>query len=374
MKIIVLGSGVPSVSYPLLGSFAFGQAKALAEDGHDVTYFALDLRSFFRRRAFGISNGVESNGLKWYIISIPIGAIPIGLLCRIGGYAFSILYRRVFKAEKPDIIHAHFMEIGCMASSLAKKNKIPLIITEHSSIMNRSVLPRGFKKCAEKAYNNASAVIAVSEKLANNIKELTGINCAVIPNMINTSVFSKADTTEHKGFRLVTTSNLIPLKRTIDLIKSVELLSTNYPDISLDIIGDGFLKNELKQYVDTHGLSKRVLFHGYLPSEQIAKIYSISDCFALVSSTETFGVVYVEALASGLPVIATRCGGPEDFINNNNGLLIEVEDLQALQSAIIYMYKHATDYPKETLKQFAVDSFSPHAIVKRLVSLYQKFI
>lgn len=86
-------------------------------------------------------------------------------------------------------------------------------------------------------------------------------------------------------------------------------------------IGDGHLRSVLMEYVWKHDLHDIVMFHGILSPMEIVKVYEECDCFVLPSAGETFGVVYVEAMAAGLPVIATRCGGPEDFVNEDNGIL-----------------------------------------------------
>lgn len=374
MHVLIIGSGVPSEKYPLNGGFAFGQAKELAIAGCDVTYFAIDLRSFRRRRPWGIKNGYESKGLKWYFISVPIGAIPIKYLCKIGSWALSLLYNRVYKNTRPDIIHAHFMELGCMASYLAKKRNIPLVITEHSSVMNRAIISKDVKECAQKGYSQASTVIAVSHKLANNIKEKIGIECVVVPNMIKSEIFSHVQRKKHTGFRIVTTSNLIYLKRTINLIKAVESIHSTYNNICLDIIGDGPLKEELMQYVENNGLNDFIKFHGYLSSQAIAQVYTEADCFALVSTTETFGVVWVEAMMAGLPVIATRCGGPEDFVNESNGLLIDVDNQEQLCKAIEYMHNNSSQYDSELLKSFAKDNFSPDKVAQKIIKIYNDIV
>lgn len=136
MRVLIVSGGKPTKKYPFIGNFAFEQAVALADSGTDVTFFGIDLRSFRRKRPYGISYGVAGK-VRWYVISIPIGAVPLSLLCFIGAKALSYLYSKVYKnRKKPDIVHAHFTEIGQMAASLVKKIDVPLVITEHSSAMN----------------------------------------------------------------------------------------------------------------------------------------------------------------------------------------------------------------------------------------------
>lgn len=368
MKILIVASGIPSKDFPLTGIFEFDQAKALASRGIDVYYFAIDLRSIRRKRKLGITSGII-NGVKWYSIAIPLGAVPISLLCLVGKYALKFLFRRVFTQDKPNIMHAHFSEIGCMCISLAKRYQIPLYLTEHSSAINAPFVSKQLLKCARYTYSNVDHLIAVSTGLQKNINKLTGQSSSVIHNIIDTELFAKSESIEHIGFRIVTVAGLIPRKRINLLLESINELKSQFPFLKLDIIGDGSHRRVYEQYVEVNNLQHIVTFWGQLSREQIIHVFKQSDCFALVSAVETFGVVYVEAMASGLPVIATRCGGPEDFVNENNGILIDVDDKEALKSAIVTLVKNISTYNRSNIKKDAL-RFSPETISQQLMRLY----
>lgn len=371
MRIAVLSTGIPSQKYPLSGVFAFDQAKALASEGLEVFFLSVDLRSFRKNRKWGYSSGVR-DGVKWYNISVPIG--PISFIHKIISKRVIVsLYKKAFNNElKPDLIHAHFA--GKYAYYLSKEYNIPYIITEHSSAINTDTLPAGLKEAITVQYKNAAKVIAVSNALADRIKCHSGVECEVIPNIIDTNIFSTVERKTHRGFRLVTTSNLIPLKRTINILKALPVLIVMDEDIRLDIIGEGPSKNELISYAKEKGLEKYIIFHGLLKRELIAEIYRQSDCFILPSLTETFGVAYVEAMAAGLPVIATRCGGPEDFVNEANGILIDVDDLGQLEEALVYMYNHYNDFNSQLIKNKVIAQFSPKVVARSIISTYKKII
>lgn len=83
--------------------------------------------------------------------------------------------------------------------------------------------------------------------------------------------------------------------------------------------------------------------------KKIAEQLSKSDCFVLASQSETFGVAYIEALAMGVPVIATKCGGPEGFVNENNGIMIDVDSESQLIEAMKYMYNNSDKYDREEI-------------------------
>lgn len=370
MTVLILSTGLPSERYPLNGIFAFDQAKALHNAGVDVVFLSVDLRSIRRIRRWGYTHGTKE-GIQWHNISVPVGPIDWihklisrSVVCR--------LYRKVFKDKKPDIIHAHFA--SNFAYYLGQKYNIPYVITEHSSSVNRDDLPVETINELKIYYGNAERVISVSSALGKRIHKYTGIVCSVIPNIIDTHLFACVEKVPHSGFNLVTTSNLIPLKRTINILQAIPNVLAAGCQIHLDIIGEGPMKGELLRFVSEKGIGSNITIHGLLKREEISRIYAKADCFVLPSTTETFGVAYVEAMAAGLPVIATKCGGPEDFVNDSNGLLIDVDNLQQLENAILYMYDHYQEYDEKAIRSSILKLFSPEVISTKLVNLYSEIL
>lgn len=371
MKILIVAGGIPSKDTPLGGIFAYDQAKALAASGIDVTYFSLDMRSIRRRRHLGFSTG-EKDGVRWHIFSFPLGRVPVTIVFYVGRWMIMRLFKRVFKTETPpDIIHAHFVCCGVIASYLSKKTGIPLIITEHSSDMNVSPIPKTLKKYATEAYKQAKKVLSVSSALAKNLSNECGIESEVVPNIIELDTFSQCKPMCHVGYNIVTVSGLIEGKRVINLIKAVEKVIISIPSVHLDVVGDGYLRGDLEKYVKDNGLTEYISFLGYLSREDTVKVYETADCFAMVSERETFGVVYVEAMAAGLPIIATKCGGPEDFIDDEIGVLVEVDNVEETAEAIIQLYKNHDKYNRDEIMRRA-NNYNAEAIAAKLITIYKQ--
>ena len=101
MRVLIVSGGKPTKKYPFIGNFAFEQAVALADSGTDVTFFGIDLRSFRRKRPYGISYGVAGK-VRWYVISIPIGAVGnySSLWDRCLCYRSSSLHQRAYRKKK----------------------------------------------------------------------------------------------------------------------------------------------------------------------------------------------------------------------------------------------------------------------------------
>ena len=373
IHVLIVARGIPSEQSPLNGIFEWDQAMALSNEGVEVDYFAIDLRSLRRIRPWGIRHG-EKDGIRWHSISIPVGAIPLGGLCKIGAMALRILYRKSFKKANhvPDIIHAHFTEIGHMATELAKVEKLPLVITEHSSKMIQPIISDTLKRIAKKAYYGATCVIAVSSSLKNRIYQHTGVVAEAVPNIVaNEYHYGKC---EHVGMKFVSVATLTQGKRIDVLLRAFERLSAIYRDVTLEIVGDGEQRDSLQELAEELHISNKVRFHGTLARQDIDALYKRCDCFVLPSAFETFGVAYIEAMAAGLPVIATRCGGPKDFVTEENGILVDIDDVEGLKNAMLNMYLSRKQYDGSAIAANTAARFSASAVAKRILNIYNKVL
>lgn len=373
MHVLIVTNGMPSKQSPLVGIFEWDQAKALSKAGVKVDYFAIDLRSFRHTRHWGIQHG-EKDGIRWHSFSIPVGAMPLWVVCKIGAMALRKLYRTVFfdVNHVPDIMHAHFTEMGYMSSALAKEAKLPFVITEHSSLMMKSIVSDELKRIARESYRSADCVIAVSESLKKSIYQHTGIVAEVVPNIVSAEFhYGRC---EHFGMKYISVANLVEGKRIDLLLRAFEQLSLICKDVTLEIVGDGEQREFLKKLAEELHISDKITFHGILARQDIDALYKICDCFVLPSAIETFGVAYIEAMAAGLPVIATRCGGPENFVTEENGLLVDVNDIESLKGAMLSMYLSREKYDRATIAANITERFSASTVATRLLNVYSKVL
>ncbi len=369
-----MSRGVPTKEYPMNGLFEFDQARALAALGHDVKMLVVDIRSFLRKRPFGIYH-YSVNSVDVHVISFPIGAIPREIQCKAGGILLKRLYKRVYgEGKKPDIIHAHFGDIGYIASMLSGKIDVPLVITEHSSLMNRDVVDRDILAVSKKGYTSAKGVISVSNALAQKIKKNTGISCCVIPNIVDTEAFNNVERKQHDSFNFVSVSNLVETKHIGDLVRAFNTFHESFTDSKLCIVGDGKEREHIRSLISDFHLEDSVRMTGKITRSEIAEIYSEMDCFVLPSESETFGVAYIEAMAAGLPVIATKCGGPEDFVNSKVGCLTEKNDNAQLVEAMKRVFMNYSEYDKDYIKNYSAKLFSPGAVAGALTDCYDRIL
>lgn len=368
--------GIPSKENPLLGIFELDQAKALNSIGHEVVLLSMDFRSIRRRRPLGY-NSYKIEGVSIEELSLPIGNLPRNLLIGIGEYGIKKLMKLASdKYGLPELLHSHFIINTCIMSRIVN-NDIPFVVTEHSSEIN-SELTKSQLLQYKAAYSKADALISVSCSLKNRIKELFDVDSQCIHNIVDVNSFTRKsfDTRVIKKnvFTFITVAGLSFNKRIDLVIGAIKKLNDDGFNTELIIVGDGSEKKNLDNLTATLKIKKKVRFAGKISRNEIGEIMKEADCFVLPSRSETFGVSFIEAMASGLPVIATRCGGPEDFVNKKNGLLIPVDDLDALVLAMKKMIINNLSYNRKEISEYAVNTFSPTSIAKQIEKIYYTFV
>jgi len=374
MYIMIVARGYPTEKYKGNGIFEFDQAKALAKAGCKVVYAAVDIRSIRRWRKWGIES-FEQDGVQVRAINIPCGRIPEILKHKVAYIGLKKLYDLIIQEfGKPDVLHAHFTGIGYVAAKLKQQIHIPLVITEHSSLLMKTSLDKKLMNIADYAYRKADIVIAVSPALANVIENNFNIKPLYLPNIVDTSVFYYAPRRECNKFNFVSAGSLIYRKRMDLTIEAFGRAFGDSKDVTLTIFGEGNERTKLEDLIKKYKLENRVSLMGMVSRKDIAKKMRECDCFVLASRAETFGVVYIEALASGIPVIATKCGGPEGFVHEGNGIMIPVDDVDALASAMKFMYENKNLYDRRIIANETQKKFSPESVANHLISIYKKII
>lgn len=377
MKILVVTRGYPQKHNNMLGLFEKDQARALLEAGHEVAYAVVDIRSFRKKRKFGY-NHYTVDGLSVYEMNYPLGPMPRPLIEFFRSKALIALYKYIVQDfGRPDVVHAHFLNYGVISIELCKSENLPLVVTEHSSYLNTLNLKRSHYKRAMKTYKVAKKVISVSSALAHKLKCTTGVETVVIPNIVDVSCFNadiKCTKEPKKYFEFATAANLLPGKGMNVLIKAFSNVVKDNPDTHLTIYGDGKCKQQLQKLCKQLEISDKVTFYGTYIRKEIAELLPKADAFVLASKRETFGVVYIEAMACGLPVIATKCGGPEDFVDASNGYLVEVDNVEELAEAMKSMIKNVNDFDRKRISNAVKYRFSSEVIASKITQVFQTVV
>ncbi len=264
------------------------------------------------------------------------------------------------------LIHAHGAILnGTLAYLIGKKLNVPFVVTEHtgpySSILNSWLKSR----ISSFVLNRAAKVLVVSEHQKNEVLKL-GISkekVEVSYNPVNTDVFKLAETTDSKNIAFV--SRLDEFKGGWRTLKAFHKISDKHPDYTLTIVGEGEEYQAIQQYLLENNLADKVFLKGTLTKTQIAEVLNNSSFLVFPSRHETFGLVVAEALSCGLPVVCTNQTAPKEFINDQNGILVEPDSVDEIAKAMENMIENRSNYNGELIhnqieKRFGLDSFGKY--------------
>lgn len=385
MHVLIIPSWYPTNPTDVSGCFFREQAQALARYGCKVGVIYPSLRSLKAPknligpygRQLENDNGVIT--MRYHGVSLMPG-FQRGYVAQWSQIGESLFRHYVRLNGKPDIIHAQSMLYGGhLASRLARVADLPYVITEHSSAYARQLLSAFQLKMAKQSVRLASGLFSVSGALAALLSEAFPIGnkqWEVMPNFVNSSFLAtplKTDNSLGKKsiFKFCHISLLNSNKAVENLIFAFSRLSTMNQTAVLSIAGIGPEKVPLEELARTLGLDNRVEFLGQLSRSAVLTLLEQSDALVLTSRYETFGVVLIEAMALGKPVIATRCGGPESIVTEKDGFLVPINDIQKLAHAMELMMNNIHKFRPRDIRERCSEKYSEQVIVKRLVNKYE---
>lgn len=378
MKILFVTRGFPSDEDPMDGNYEAVQAKAIAAKGHEVSVIVIHWQNLLH--LFGskkVKRRVE-DGIQIYECSRLKLSIPHVYFPKIELWAQKLQFRRVYdqcikQIGTPDVVHAHIILFAAPAICLKEELDLPFVITEHWSEMNAQ---RTSKRIMNQTsvYRIADRVVCVSEVLAANLKRKCNVDSIVINNMVSDEFFmSKKQLRDNIKFKFIAVGALRRIKR-FDILVDAFALARLSKTACLDIVGEGEERGLIESKIHQNHLENQIRLLGVKSPEEVNKLLCQSDCFVLSSRLETFAIVVIEALAKGLPVIATRCGGPETFVRPEDGLLVEKENVEEFANAMKYMVDHYQDYNADEIRQHCQDNFSQDVIANKIINVYKQVI
>jgi len=379
MHVLVLPSWYPTPERPWSGIFIENQVLALARAGVRVgvvfveqrsvrTLSAPRLRESHFQTVSTTDRGVTMLRMKgWNTLA----------QTRLGARMWLALSQRlattyVDRFGTPDVLHAHVaLWAGPLGMRLRRTLARPCVVTEHSSQILRHALDRAEQRAASRAYREADAVLALSRGLMTSIESLAQVRRgAVVPETVDFEFFTRPPVPRSRTpFTFVSVCNLVIGKRVDLLIRAFARAHRSHPAIRLVIVGMGADAQALQRLARECGLETQIEFTGGLPPEQVRERLWKANALVLASAFETFGMVLVEALATGIPVISTRCGGPEEIVEPGLGLLVERDDEEGLSRAMLEVTEQS--YPECALRDRALGRFGFAAVAQQLVSVYE---
>ncbi|MGD0596267.1 MAG: glycosyltransferase family 4 protein [Sedimentisphaerales bacterium] len=289
-------------------------------------------------------------------------------------------YRRLLKENRYDLVHAFFgLPTGWLCYRTA--NRLPYIIS-----LRGSDVPGGHARLQfeykllgpllKRIWTDASVLVACSEGLKNRaLRFLPSANIDIIPNGIDLHKFHPASSRELSGeLKLLTVGRLSVTKRFEMLVEAVEILSKQGKNVRLTISGGGGLLDELKNLVEQKKLTDIINLAGRIESEKMPDVYRQHDIFVSASMQEGMSNAMLEAMASGLPIITTKCEGVEELISGN-GVVVGTDSAEALAEAINNLAENKRAYNAMcALARRRAENFGWDKVADGYVKLYQQVL
>ena len=371
MHILVIPSWYHSPFNRIRGVFFKDQALAVSDKVDKVGVIApvlISVKEVVKTKLLSFQEEqLTTDGISEYIQ--PILAFPFWkrfnrfLQFYIGK---KMLNKYILENGVPDVVHLQSALVGKLALWLLKEYQVPFVVTEHSSAFQRKQLSSSELAIAQEVFNSSKINIAVSEALAHHLTVLFNQNFTVIPNIVDTDYFTPS-TEKSEKFTFLNVAHLNPNKNHQLLIKAFAELAKE-KDAHLVIAGVGEERKKLEELIASFGLEKKVSFYGRATRKEVRMLMQQANCFVLSSKIETFGVVLIEAMACGIPVVSTKCGGPNKLVEEDTGILCSLTVSSMSESMLDVMRK---DMDGQLIRKKAVERYSKNSVSDKIIDNYR---
>ncbi len=371
LHVLVIPAWMPDVKDRAAGMFIIDQCIALQEN----TRHTLGL--IFRTSAVvppEVLEMLDAHSIHFVIDRRPyipkFHSIFISLWAR--DY-LNVFQKYVSKYGAPDIIHAHSYIAGFAAAYISALTGIPFILTEHATAFLSGNIKAYQRRTLIQVFNQASWIIAVGRRLRDAMKTYTRREIAVVPNCYNDTIFTPGTGGKEEVFTLIAVGSLIRRKNFDVLLKAFSLLKEM--PATLIIVGDGPEKRSLKLLATQLRLNGSVQWFGYLNPSVLAVQMQRSHVLISASNIETFGITVVEAMGCGLPVVVTRCGGPEDYVGEEEGIVLTLPvNPENIATAIREIHKRYDTYDKTLIAEKARTRFGRLPVCSMISKVYEEVV
>jgi glycosyltransferase involved in cell wall biosynthesis len=292
-------------------------------------------------------------------------------------YYKNILKKYINEKGEPDLIHIHVpMKAGLLVLWLKKEFNIPYIVSEHSSLYlkaaedNFDTRSFYFRHNTKKIFQQASLVTNVSSAIAKVLQQKFGLNdIRIIPNVVDTNHFYFKPKEKNKIFRWLHVSTMYPLKNVDKIIQTFASIGKQRDDWELILVGP--INTEYKKLVANLNLQSKIKFIGEVTHKEVSDQMQQSDAFIMFSRHENFPCVIIEALCCGLPVVSSNVGGIAEAVDHSNGILIEANNTDQLQTAIVSVMDNPAQFNAEKITAEASSKYNYTTVAHQFLNIYQ---
>ncbi len=374
MKALFLTASYPTPDGPAIGVFVQEHARAAAAAGCEVAIVHLD-RSDVRRVR------IEERADEFRTVRVQYPRSPGVVSYGANVAAAALGWRRIRGGFEPDVVHAHFFLAAVPAVLLRPLHRKPVVVTEQWSVFlpdDPATLSPLVHRAAKYALERADAVLPVSEALRNGIRA-AGIDARfrVVPNVYDPSLFHPDVATHSRNgqpARLLAVGAMYEAKGYEFLLDALALLAREGRDFHLDIVGLGDLRPQYEEQRRRLGLDERVSFLGLLPKAEVAQRMRDADVFVLTSRYDSNPCAAIEALGSGLPIVATAVGGLPELVEDGMGLLAEPRNPESIARQLALAIDGRDEFDRAAIAARAHARYGLDRVGRDLAEVYEQAI
>ena len=291
-------------------------------------------------------------------------------------FILSLFFKSVIYVRKYDIIHCLWPIPGIVGVILKYLTGKPLILTLQGYGINNAKVTGIQGMLMKWVLTNCNYIITVNKTMIEKV-QLYGVpheNLVFIPNGVDAKKF-KLKKVKKNGYKLLSIGAFVPKKGQIFLIEAMAEVVKKYPQTVLTLVGDGPLRFELTEKAKSLGLQDNIYFPGTILHDKIPLLFEESDLFVLSSLAEGMPLVLIEAMACGLPQVATSVDGiPDIALDGETSILVPPKDPQSLSNAIIKLLDDDELIRKygEKSRERVLNGFTWSDISSETMNVYQK--
>jgi glycosyltransferase involved in cell wall biosynthesis len=382
-RVLVVATWYPTSSAPLGGTFVAEQVRTL-EARFDVAVIAPDWRRPRRLLARPVRAVTPAPGDPYR----PIARCWVPRSPRLAGSAYEAAVERAYgrivqETGRPDVIHAHVAYPGGFAAAkIGERHGIPVVLTEHAGPFSMLFTSPFTAEAIRWTLSRVSRILAVGPSLRAEILQVVpDRQVDVVGNVIDTAFFTPGEQAETqrrppmgRPLRIATVGSSAPLKGVDVLLEAVHMLTAAGVAVELVVAGDSPERASLEGESRRLDIDDRCRFVGHVSRSDVREYLRWCDLYVSASRHESFGVSIAEALACERPVVVTRSGGPESFVEPEFGLIVEKDDPTALADAIRRFASGAICLDGAVGRKRIAERFGRDAFLESITRIYDDLV
>jgi len=375
---------------PEFGGHEFYLCRALAKEGVDVTLFT----SIKPSRIYYYETLEKPKKLRPFETLDNFNLVRVPITFELGGrflrFPFSIDLLEKLCRSRYDVVHSHeFFQFFTHTAIIASKlNRTPIVITQHGYTLGKNEVFYSWllevlgKTLGRQVTSSADLFIAITKDVKSFLLKigLPENKVKVVPTGVDTDRFRPLETSYRKRIGLnakkvvLFVGRMCEEKGVIQLLHALKDVFKDNPDAKCLMVGDGPLRNRALSLASTLGISQKIIHLPKVNHDEMPLVYNAADIFVLPSRYEPFGMSATEAMASGIPAIASRVGGlAETVLHGKTGLLVKVQNTMELANAISDLLQDDEKRREmgKAARKHMLDHYSWPHVAKKTVELYK---